>query len=90
MPRLRDVLPEAFAQERFGTSAARTLADVRVVGVRLATGAPCESHAAMFAPWPGPERHVKTWYILENHKAVGVDEDPARGLSFPVADLEGE
>ncbi|HSO05853.1 MAG TPA: hypothetical protein VLW45_01325 [Pelomicrobium sp.] len=66
------------------------MADLRVVGVRLTTGAPCESHAAMFAPWPGPERHVKTWYILENFKAVGVDEDPERGVSFPVADLERE
>lgn len=90
MPRLRDVLPEAFEQDRVAAPAARSLADVRVVAVRLATGAPCARHAGLFAPWPGPERHVTAWYILENHKAVGVAEDPERGVSFPVAELRGE
>jgi hypothetical protein len=90
MPRLRDVLPADVPEPALAGSEAWRLRDETVVAVKLATGAPCDGHPGPFAPWPGPERHVRTWYILRNHKAVGVNEDPAAGVSFPVVDLEGK
>lgn len=35
-------------------------------------------------PWPGPQMHVHFWVHLRNGKAVGWNEHPARGWSFPV------
>lgn len=34
--------------------------------------------------WPGPHRNVLFWVVLENGKAVGFNENVARGWSFPV------
>lgn len=57
---------------RFRTSGAFPLRDERVTAMKLATGAPCDSHGAMFAPWPGPEPGVERWYLLASGRAVGV------------------
>ena len=35
-------------------------------------------------PWPGNHRYVKDWFTLANGKAVGWNENPSRGWSFPV------
>jgi len=34
--------------------------------------------------WPGRHKNVHIWYILENGKAVGFNENPSIGWSFPV------
>jgi hypothetical protein len=34
--------------------------------------------------WPGRHKNVNHWYILENGKAVGFNENPSVGWSFPV------
>ena len=36
-------------------------------------------------PWPGKEKNVYYWVVLANGYAVGWNENPARGWSFPVA-----
>jgi hypothetical protein len=35
-------------------------------------------------PWPGPQKNVHYWVLLANGKAVGWNENPATGWSFPV------
>ncbi len=34
--------------------------------------------------WPGPHQNVMWWYKLANGAAVGWNESPSRGWSFPV------
>ena len=34
--------------------------------------------------WPGKHKNVFAWWILEDGRAVGWNENPALGWSFPV------
>ena len=56
--------------------------------MKLATGAPCAGHGAMFAPWPGPETDVERWYLLESGRAVGVSGAESAAPRF--ASVRGE
>jgi len=38
---------------------------------------------------PFKEKYVYTWWELENGYAVGWNENPSRGWSFPVVKLKG-
>jgi len=38
--------------------------------------------------WIGPQRNVHFWVVLENGYAVGWNENPARGWSFPVVKVK--
>ncbi len=89
MPLLKQVLPECFFRAREENAAAAALLDVAVTEMKLNTGSPCDGHAAMFADWPGDEAHVRQWFILENGKAVAIDENPDDGWQFPVVDYIG-
>lgn len=89
MPVLRDVLPPDFTEDRFGSTEAWELRDTRVAMMKLTTGAPCSSHSELFAAWPGDHQHVDKWYILSDGKAVGINDDPQNGLSFPVTVYDG-
>ena len=59
-------------EDRFRASDVFALREERVIAMKLATGAPCDGHSAMFAPWPGPETDVERWYLLESGRSVGV------------------
>ena len=72
MPTLGQIMCSEIGEERFRATGAFALRDERVTAMRLATGAPCAGHGEMFAPWPGPEKGVETWYLLESGRAVGV------------------
>ena len=72
MPTLGQVMRSEIGEERFRATGAFALRDERVTAMRLATGAPCAGHGAMFAPWPGPETGVERWFLLESGRAVGV------------------
>ena len=72
MPTLGQVMRLEIGDELFRTTVAFALRKERVIAMKLATGAPCDSHDAMFAPWPGPETDVERWYALESGRAVGV------------------
>lgn len=37
-----------------------------------------------FIPWPGKHKNVHNWYVLRNGMAVGWNENPGTGWSFPV------
>ncbi|MFQ5995815.1 MAG: hypothetical protein ACE5K1_12075 [Acidiferrobacterales bacterium] len=85
---LKQVLPKEFLQGKYNNTPAYQLRDARVVAKKFATGAPCSnpSKEDLFEAWPGPHGHVHHWFILENGKAVGFNEDPQHGWSFPVVD----
>lgn len=34
--------------------------------------------------WPGKHKFVWSWYVLNNGHAVGWNENPSRGWTFPV------
>lgn len=72
MPTLGQIMRSEIGEERFRTTGAFALREERVTAMKLATGAPCSGHGAMFAPWPGPETDVERWYLLESGRAVGV------------------
>jgi hypothetical protein len=38
--------------------------------------------------WPGPQRNVHNWWMLEDGSAVGFNENPSRGWSFPRITLK--
>lgn len=38
--------------------------------------------------WIGKEKFVLNWVILENGFAVGWNENPARGWSFPIVKMK--
>lgn len=89
MPTLKQVLPKEFAQGGYASTPAYAFRDVAIVARKLASGAPCASPSKsdLFESWPGPEAHVRDWFVLENGKAVAINEDPA-GVTFPVVDYE--
>ena len=72
MPTLGQVMRSEIGEERFRSTGAYALREERVTVMKLATGAPCAGHGAMFAPWPGPETDVERWYVLESGRAIGV------------------
>ena len=72
MPTLGQVMRSEIGEDRFRATDAFGLREERVTAMKLATGAPCAGHGAMFAPWPGPETDVERWFLLESGRAVGV------------------
>ncbi|MEJ7804429.1 MAG: hypothetical protein WKG03_00695 [Telluria sp.] len=75
---LRAQFPDLMGCE-FEDAPARKLADVAVVTAhhRLKGG----------KMWPGPHKNVYVWVELANGKAVGWNENPSRGWSYPVVNL---
>ena len=39
-------------------------------------------------PWPGSHKNVFVWWELETGHAIGWNENPSRGWSFPVIKLK--
>ena len=68
--KLIDAMPEEFARYHTDERAHR-YADVEVV-------------SEYRFGWPGPQKNVHYWVELENGYAVGWNENPSRGWSFPV------
>lgn len=76
MKQLKDVVPEEFMGCEFTDTPARKLTEVEVIGEY---GFGAENKA-----WPGQHKNVHNWWLLANGKAVGWNENPSRGWSFPV------
>ena len=89
MPRLSQVLPDAFLEVAAENPDVEALLDVEVKTIQLNNGSPCDGHASMFSDWPGKGRHVRQWFVLVNGKAVGVDEIPDSPWLFPVINYDG-
>lgn len=71
---LRDVMPPEFLECTYDKSLSRKYLDVEVVA----------EHESRKTRWPGPHKNVHAWYELRNGKAVGWNESPSHGWSFPV------
>ena len=76
--RLVDVLPPEFMNGQYEDSPAMPLAFMDVIAV----------HRSSELAWPGSHRNVNSWYVLLNGKAVGWNENPTRGWSFPVINYQ--
>lgn len=74
MATLRDELGNYLAGCEYVETPAYKLLDVEVVA----------SHGLNTKSWPGRHRYVYNWVELANGKAVGFNENPSRGWSFPV------
>lgn len=70
-----------FLVEFSDTEAAKYL-DIEVVAEKDAT-----KHSER---WPGEHKNVYAWWALANGKAIGCNENPARGLSYPVISYKGK
>jgi hypothetical protein len=77
MATLKEVMPEEFVRFHYDERSYR-YADVEVV--REYGGGGDRIRRA----WPGPQQHVHFWVELANGYAVGWNENPSRGWSFPV------
>src|ERR1044072_9270428 len=77
-PRLADLLPAAFLDGEYESSPAVAFAFVDVIA----------THRQEERPWPGDHKYVSVWYVLANGKAVGWNQNPTRGWSFPVITYE--
>jgi hypothetical protein len=71
---LKDVMPCEFTGGEYRDSAAYKHRDVQVISV----------YAGDQRRWPGKQRNVMLWVSLVNGRAIGFNENPARGWSFPV------
>ena len=73
---LKQVMPQEFSGGEYRDDRAQRYADVEVVreydGTKHGEG------------WPGKHKNVYCWVALANGYAVGWNENPARGWSFPV------
>ena len=76
---VQDLMPREF-QVEFTDTYAFTLRGVRVL-------AEYYSHEKR---WPGGHKNVHWWVALDNGKAIGWNENPARGWSFPVINWKHE
>jgi len=77
---LTDYMPLEFDE----THASYKYADVKVINNHVA-----HMDGDAYASWPGTHKNVFSWVELENGKAVGWNENPARGWSFPVISYKG-
>jgi len=75
---LRDVMPHELFSGSYDDTPAYKLADERV----KAEYRPYKGGGD--PAWPGPQKNVMFWVLLENGKAVGWNENPSHGWSFPV------
>jgi hypothetical protein len=71
---LKDVLPYEFMRGEFDNCKAMKFADIKVV----------QEYESYKKSWIGNHKYVHFWYVLENGYAVGFNENPSRGWSFPV------
>jgi hypothetical protein len=75
---LKDCMPIEFMSCEFEDDRARKFADIEVIS----------EHHNFSKKWIGKQKNVGFWVELSNGYAVGMNENPARGLSFPVIKME--
>ena len=89
MPKLRDVLAHELGRDPDSWTLPSALLDDDVVGVFLATGSPCDSHAGAFDAWPGLEGDVARWFRLAGGPAVGIRTRDSAPFGVAVWEREG-
>lgn len=74
--KLIDWAPHEFAEGTWDDTRAWKFRDVEVVSEH--------GYSEDNKPWPGTHKNVMNWCVLENGYAVGWNENPSTGWSFPV------
>ena len=82
---LKDVMPKDLTDSEYDKTRAYKMKDVLVV----------KEHCSIidqeeYKFWPGTHKNVYSWVILENGYAVGWNENPSMGWSFPVIKMKEE
>lgn len=72
--KLIDRLPYDFRTGEFENTKAMAFADIEVI----------KEYESFKKPWIGKHKYVHVWFVLANGYAVGFNENPAIGWSFPV------
>lgn len=72
--KLIDRLPYEFRSGEYEDSRAMKFSNVEVV----------KEYDTFKRPWIGTHKNVHVWFVLANRYAVGFNESPTRGWSFPV------
>lgn len=75
---LQDVLPYEFSTGSYNDDKAYKFKDVIVT----------KKHDGTVDRWIGTHKNVYVWYELKNGYAVGWNESPSRGWSFPVVKIK--
>lgn len=78
MLKLKDVLPNEFMGCEFDNCRARQFTNIEII----------KEHDSREECWIGKHKNVTYWFELNNGYAVGLNENPARGLSFPVEKIK--
>ena len=76
--KLFEFLPSEFLSGEFDNSKAFKFKDKIVI----------QQFDSFKKPWIGNEKNVHYWCILENGYAVGHNESPSRGWSFPIKKIK--
>lgn len=74
---LKDVMPHEFMSLSYEHERSRRHADIAVT----------REYYSHTRRWPGTHKNVHFWVELENGVAVGWNENPAIGWSFPMVRL---
>lgn len=78
--KLRDYFPREIAEYYAGTWREKFL-DREIVKEYSMCAADWETS---YVRWPGPQKNVYYWVVLASGHAVGHNENPATGWSFPI------
>ncbi len=84
---LKDVLPREFFDEHMEVRRGNSFVPspvIRLLNVEVVASYGSQGN---FVPWPGIQRNVTAWWKLSDGHAVGWNENPCRGWSFPVITL---
>ena len=76
---LLDVMPSEFLKSEHKETKAFTFKDLTVIAEHCRFW-----DQDKYIKWPGSQKNVHHWVELENGYAVGWNENPAKGWSFPV------
>lgn len=83
--KLIDVMPREFSYEYVDTKAYK-MKDIEVV--QKYSTVDCGYDSIQVKSFPGTHKNVYVWYELVNGYAVGINENPSRGWSFPVVKVK--
>ena len=72
--KLKDALPNDFMESEYKNCKARKFANVEVI----------KEYDSRDKRWIGKHKNITYWYELKNGYAVGINENPSRGLNFLV------
>jgi hypothetical protein len=75
---LKQRLPIEFSSGEYNNAPAYKFKDIEIL----------LEYDSRDVPWPGKHKNVTFWWKLKNGYAVGFNENPARGWSFPVVQIK--